>query len=96
MQSKKRIHANIEDALAMKQTVAVVNLLGKRGVAVSGGTIHLSPATSTHLFPSVPSSIAAKGSLVTSNSSISIYTKGGSKTSTLFALSSQSFISASI
>jgi hypothetical protein len=78
MQSKKRAHADIEDALAMKQTVAVVNLLGKRGVAISGG------------------SIAAKGSFVTSNSSISFYTKGGSKTSTLFALSSQSSISASI
>jgi hypothetical protein len=68
MQSKKRVHADIEDALATKQSVAVVNLLGKRDVAVSGGTI--------------PSSIAAKGSLVTSNSSISFYTKGGSKTST--------------
>ncbi len=96
MQLKKRLHANIEDALTMKQTVAVVNLLGKRGVAISGGTIHLSPATSTHLLPSVPSSIAAKGSLVTSNSSISFYIKGCSKTSTLFALSSQSSISASI
>jgi hypothetical protein len=82
MQSKKRVHADIEDALAMKQTVAVVNLLGKRGVAVSGGT--------------KPSSIAAKGSSVTSNSSISFHTKGGSKTSTPFALSSQSSISASI
>jgi hypothetical protein len=82
MQSNKHVHADIEDALAMKQTVAVVNLLGKRGVAVSGGTI--------------PSSIAVKGNSVTSNSSISFYTKGGSKTSTLFALSSQSSISASI
>ena len=96
MQSKKRVHADIEDALAMKQTVAVVNLLGKRGVAVGGGTIHLSPATSTHLLPLVPSSIAVKGSFVTSNSSISFYTKGGSKTSTPFALPSQSSIFASI
>ncbi len=56
MQSNKRVHANIEDALAMKQTVAIVNLLGKCGAAVSGGTI--------------PSSIAAKGNLVTSNSPI--------------------------
>ena len=47
MHSKKRVHADIEDALAMTQTVAVVNLLGKRGVAISGGTI--------------PSSIAVKG-----------------------------------
>jgi hypothetical protein len=96
MQSKKHLHANIEDALTMKQTVAVVNLLVKRGVAVSGATIHLSPATSTHLLPSVPSSIDVKGNSVTSNSSISFYTKGGSKTSTPFALSSQSSISASI
>jgi hypothetical protein len=97
MESKKRLHIDIENALAMKQTVAVVNLLGMRGVAVSGGTIHLSPDTSTHLLPSVPSSIAAKGSSVTSkNSSISFYTKGGSKTSTPLALSSQSSISASI
>jgi hypothetical protein len=96
MQSKKHVHANIEDALAMKQTDAILIILGKRGVAVSCGTIHMSPATSTHFLPSVPSSIAAKGGLVTSNSSISIYTKGGSKISTLFALSSQSSISASI
>jgi hypothetical protein len=81
MKSNKRVHADIEDALAMKQTMAVVNLLGKHGVAVSGGTI--------------PSSIAAKGNSVTSNSSISFYTKVGSKTSTPFALSSQSSISAS-
>jgi hypothetical protein len=90
MQSKKCAHADIEDALAMKQTVAVVNLLGKRGVAISGGTI--------------PSSIDAKGNLVTSkdnlvtsNFFLSSYTKGGSKnSSTPFALSSQSSISASI
>ena len=50
IQSKKRVHANIDDALAMKQTIAIVNLLGKRGVADSGGTTHLSPATSTHFF----------------------------------------------
>ncbi len=56
----------------------------------------MSPATSTHFLPSVPSSIAVKGSLVTSNSSISFYTKGGFKTSTPFALSSQSSISTSI
>jgi hypothetical protein len=65
MQSKKRVHTNTDDALAMKQTIAVVNLLGKRGVAISGGTTHLSPATSTHFCPSVPFSAAAKGGLVT-------------------------------
>jgi hypothetical protein len=37
MQSKKRVHANIEDVLAMKQTVAIVNLLVKQGVGISGG-----------------------------------------------------------
>ncbi len=74
MQSKKRVHADIEDALAMKQTAAVVNLLEKCGLAISGGTI--------------PSSIAAKGNLVISNSFLLSYMKGGSKTSTPFALSS--------
>ncbi len=97
MQSKKCIHADIDDALTMKQTIAVVNLLGKCGVAVSGGTTHLSPDTSTPCLPSVPFSAAAKGGSITSNSSISCYTKGGSKISTPFALlSSQSSISASI
>jgi hypothetical protein len=32
MQSKKRLHTNIDDALTIKQTKAVVNLLGKRGI----------------------------------------------------------------
>jgi hypothetical protein len=96
MQSKKRAHADIDDALAIKQIIAIANLLEKRGVVVSGGTTHLSPATSIHSLPSVPSSVAAKGGLVASHSFISLYTRGGSKTSTLFALSSQSSISASI
>ena len=95
IQSKKCAHTNIDDALAIKQTITIANLLGKCGVAISGGTTHLSQPTSIHSLPSVPSSVAAKGKLVTSNSSILLY-KRGSKTSTLFALSSQSSISASI
>jgi hypothetical protein len=43
MQSKKRVHANIDDALAIKQTISIVNLLGKRGVAISGGITCLRP-----------------------------------------------------
>ena len=89
IQSKKRAHTDIEDALAMKQTVAVVNLLEKRGVAISGGTIPSSIATKGN-------SVTRTGNSVTSNSFLSSYSKGGSKTSTLFALSSQSSISASI
>jgi hypothetical protein len=50
MASKKRSHTQIDSAMAIKQTLAVANLLGKCGVAVSGGTasslsmsIHSSP-----------------------------------------------------
>ena len=35
MQSKKRSHAEIDDALAIKQTIAIANLLGKLVVAIS-------------------------------------------------------------
>jgi hypothetical protein len=96
MQSLERTHAKIDDHQAIKQTIAVANLLEKRGVVVSGGTTHLSSAQRIHSLPLVPSSVAVKGGLVTSNSSILLYTRGGSKTSTPFALSSQSSISASI
>ena len=95
MQSKKRSHAKIDDALAIKQTLAVANLLGKCGIAISGGTTDSSLPTSSHSLPLVQSSLAAKGGLGASHSSTTLYTKG-SKTSTLFALSSQSSISASI
>ncbi len=61
---------------------------------VSGGTA-LSPSTSIHSLSSVQSSLAAKGGLGASHFSISLYTRG-SKTSTPYALSSQSSISASI
>jgi hypothetical protein len=95
MQSKKHSHAEIDDALAIKQTTVVANLLGKRGVAISGGTTASSPPVSIHSLLSVQSPYAAKGRLVASHSSVSLYTRG-SKTSTSFALSSQSSISASI
>ena len=93
MQSKKRACDEIDDALVIKQTTTIANLLGKRGLSVSGGTTHLSPPTSIHSLPSVPSSLAAKGRTVASHSPISLYTRRGSKTSTLFALSSQSSLS---
>jgi hypothetical protein len=95
MQSKKRSHAEIDDALAINQTLPVANLLQKCGVAISGGTTDSSPPTSIHSLPSVQSSLAANGGSGASHSSISLYTRG-SKTSTPFALSSQSFISVSI
>ena len=93
--SKKRSHAEIDDASAIKQTLAIANLLGKCGVAVSGGTTDSSPPTSIHSLPSMQSSLAVKGRSGPSHSSISLYTRG-SKTSTPFALSSQSSISSSI
>ena len=95
MRSKKRSRAEIDYALAIKQTIAIANLLGKCGIAVSGGTTGSSPSMSIHSFPSVQSSLAANGGLGASHSSIALYTRG-SKTSTLFALSSQSSISVSI
>ena len=85
MQSKKRSHAEIDDALAIKQTTVVANLLGKRGIVISGGTTGSSPTTSIHSLPLVQSSLAAKGGSGASHSSIFLYTRG-SKTSTLFAL----------
>jgi hypothetical protein len=66
--------------MAIKQTLAIANLLGKHGVAVSGGTAS-SPSMSIHSVPS--------------HSSISTSMRG-SMTSTPFALLSQSSISASI
>ncbi len=91
---KKRSHTQIDDAMAIKQTLAVANLIGKRGVAVSGGTA-FSPSMSIHSSPSVQSSLATKVGVGASHSSISSSMRG-SMTSTPFALSSQSSISASI
>ncbi len=80
--------------MAIKQTLAVANLLGKRGVAMSGGTAS-SPSMSIHSSPSVQSSLGTKVGAGASHSSISTSMRG-SMTSTLFALSPQSSISASI
>ncbi len=94
MASKKRSHLEIDNALAIQQTLAVTNLLEMRGVVVSGG-VDSSPSTSIHSLSSVQSSHAVKGGPGASHSSISPFTRG-SKTSTPFALFSQSYISASI
>jgi hypothetical protein len=94
MASNKHSNTQIDDAMAITQTLAVANLLRKRGVAVSGATAS-SPSMSIHSSPLVQSSLATKVGARASPSSISTSTRG-SMTSTLFALSSQSSISASI
>ena len=86
MASKKRSHTQIDDAVQLKQTSAVANLLEKRGVTA---VVTTSPSImSIHSVPSVQSDIpmmvrttaAARGSIY----------------NTPFALSSQRSISASI
>ena len=57
MASKKRLNTQIHDAMAIKQTLAVANLLGKRGVAVSGATAS-SLSMSVHSPPLVQSSLS--------------------------------------
>jgi hypothetical protein len=94
MASKKHLHTQIDDAMAIKLTLAVANLLGKPGIAVSGGTAS-SPSMNIHSSPLVRSSLATKVGAGASHSSISASMRG-SMTSTPFALSSQSSISASI
>jgi hypothetical protein len=94
MALKKHLHAQIDDAMAIKQTLTVANLLGKCGVAMNGDTAS-SPSMSIHSSPLVQSSLATKVGAGASHSSISSSTRG-SMTSTPFALSSQSSISASI
>ena len=87
MASKKCSHTQIDDAVQLKQTSAVANLLEKRGVTA---VVTTSPSImSIHSLPSVQSDIpmmvrttaAARGSIYSS---------------TQFALSSQRSISASI
>ena len=56
MATKKHLHTQIDDALAMNHTLAIANLLGKHGVVVSSGTTS-SPSMSIHSFPLVQSSI---------------------------------------
>ncbi len=75
MASKKRLHTQIDDAMAIKQTLAIANLLGKRGIAVSGGTVS-SLSMSIHSFPSEQSSLATKVGAVASHSSISTSMRG--------------------
>ena len=54
----KRSHTHIDDALITKQSLAVANLLEKRGVVVSGGaSSSLSLSMSIHSAPLVQSSI---------------------------------------
>ena len=69
MASKKRPNTEIDDAMAIKQTLAVANLLGKRGIAVSGATAS-SLSMSVHSSPSVQSSLAKKVGVGASQSSI--------------------------
>jgi hypothetical protein len=59
MASKKRLHTQIDDAMVIKQTLAIANLLGKHGIVVGGGEAS-SPSMSIHSFPSVQSSLATK------------------------------------
>jgi hypothetical protein len=94
MASKKHSNTQIDDAMAIKQTLAVANLLGKHGIAVSGATAS-SPSMSVHSPPLVQSSLSKKVGVGARHSSISTSMRG-SMTSTPFALSSQSLISASI
>jgi hypothetical protein len=47
MALKKRLHTQINDAMVIKQTLAVANLLEKHGIAMSGGTAS-SPSMSIH------------------------------------------------
>jgi hypothetical protein len=96
MASKKLLNTQIDDAMAItiKQTLDVANLLGKRGVAVSGGTAS-SPSMSVQSSPLVQSSLVKKVRAGASHFSISTSMRG-SMTSTPFALSLQSSISASI
>jgi hypothetical protein len=55
--SRKRSHTQIDDALMMRQSLAIANLLEKRGVVVSGGAASSYLSMSIHSAPSVQSSI---------------------------------------
>ena len=57
MLSRKRPHTQIDDALTMKQSLAIANLLEKHGVVVSGGASS-SLSLNFHSTPSVQSSIS--------------------------------------
>ena len=53
---RKRLHTQVDDALMMKHSLAVANLLEKRGLVVSGGASS-SLSMSIHSAPSMQSSI---------------------------------------
>ena len=91
--SRKRSHAHIDDALMTKQSLAVANLLEKRGVVVSGGTSS-SLSMSFHSLPSVQSSVPMTVGAGVRYSSMTTY--NSMRGSTPFGISSQPSISASI
>jgi len=79
MASKKRSHTQIDDAVQLKQTSAIANLLEKRGVTA---VVTPSPSImSIHSVPSVQSDIPTTVRTTTASR--------GSIYSTPFALSSQ-------
>ena len=86
MASKKHSHTQIDDAVQLKQTSAIANLLEKRGVTA---VVTTSPSImSIHSVPSVQSDIPMMVRTTTA--------ARGSIYSTPFALSSQRSISSSI
>ena len=92
--SRKRSHAHIDDALMTKQSLAVANLLEKRGVVVSGGGASSSLSMSIPSLPSVQSSVPMTVGAGARYSSMTTY--NSMRGSTPFGLSSQPSISASI
>ena len=83
MESKKHSHTQIDNAVQLKQTSAIVNLLEKRGVAavVTDGTATSLSMRSIHSVPLVQSDIPMTVRTTTA--------ARGSIYSTPFALSSQ-------
>ena len=57
MLSRKCSHTQTDDALTMKQSLAIADLLEKHGVVVSGGASSALCSMSIHSAPSVQSSI---------------------------------------
>jgi hypothetical protein len=91
--SMKRSHTHIDDALNTKQSLAIANLLEKRGVVVSGGASS-SLSMSIHSLPSVQSSVPMTVGAGARYSSMTTY--NSMRGSTPFGISSQPSISASI
>jgi hypothetical protein len=91
--SRKRSHTHIDDALMTKQSLAIANLLEKRGVVVSGGA----SSSLSMIIPSLPSVQSSVPMTVGAGSRYSSMTTYNSmRGSTPFGLSSQPSISASI